>query len=156
MTREEEVTGGAMAAVGAAGHPGEDPARGERAGTGEGAPSGPGTGEGASSGPGTAGEGPYGREAADSEDAARPGRARPGDTEAPVTGEDGEDGGTRPAAIALVLLGLVILAVAAFSTPGGCSPAARPTRPATSAPPRSPGRRRSTRPPPCRATSRWL
>ncbi|MGW3344032.1 M48 family metallopeptidase [Nonomuraea rubra] len=174
---EGKVVDGAMAAVGAAGHPGEDTARGD---------------------------GSYGEEAAESEDAARPGHPRPGTADAstahpdsarsdstmapgdaagsapgkavrggaewhtpgeavrggaewhapdevarggaewrapgdpergegkrhvrgdaaePVPGHreevpvTGGDGGTRAAAIALVLLGLVIVAVAAFSTP---------------------------------------
>ncbi|MEV0820247.1 M48 family metalloprotease [Nonomuraea rubra] len=164
VAREGEVTDGVMAAVGAAGHLGEDTGRGE---------------------------GSYGEEAAESEDAARPGHSRPGTAHSgtahpdstrsdstmapggatssasgkaarggaewhapgeaarggaewhapgdPARGEGkrhvqgdaaepapghreempltGGDGGTRAAAIALVLLGLVIVAVAAFSTP---------------------------------------
>ncbi|MBB6552983.1 M48 family metallopeptidase [Nonomuraea rubra] len=156
VAREGDVADGAMAAVGAAGHPDEDTALGD---------------------------GSYGEEAAESEDAARPGHPRPsaahsgaahsgtsypdsarsdstmapgdaagstpgkaagggaewhapdeaargegkrhvqGDAAEPVPGHreevpmTGGDGGTRAAAIALVLLGLVIVAVAAFSTP---------------------------------------
>ncbi|GAA2211192.1 hypothetical protein GCM10009850_066510 [Nonomuraea monospora] len=99
-TREEEVTDGAMAAVCAAGHPDEDAAGGERAGPRETAAASetafspePVAPETVASAGGAGGE--RRAEAAESEDAAS----------------------TRPAAIALILLGLVILAVTAFSTP---------------------------------------
>jgi STE24 endopeptidase len=121
--REDEVTDGAMAAVGAAGHPDEDTGRSERAGLGEAAAPGGAerltTGETVASATGEAMRGKAMRGEAM--------RHVPGDAEGPapghreevpVTGRGGEDGGgRRPAAIALVLLGLVILAVAAFSTP---------------------------------------